>query len=132
MQEHTPGDVITPQTQTTSAAVQPEQKPVTPEPATVAAHQDEPESPKLYHQDYNPQSSDEAISWEADEFILQEKSGAWYGIVIVASVAITALVYILNKDMITAGLVLVALVGLAAFSGRRPKKQQFIVAENGI
>lgn len=133
MQEHTPGDVITPQTQT-NTAVESEHVSAKPETLTPSAPPIESPAPDLYHQEVKPptEPADDIISWEADEFILQEKSGAWYGIVILASAAITALVYVLNRDMITAGLVLVALVGLAVFSGRRPKRQQFSVSQEGI
>jgi len=133
MQEHAPGDVIQPQKDTTSvetehAAVSEAPSAPTPTPARPP----ETDQPNFYHQTQEDEIPDDMIVWEADEFISQEKPAGWYGIVIVASVAITAVVYLLNRDMITAGLVLVALIGLAVFSGRRPKRQQFSVSPTGI
>lgn len=157
MQENKPGEVIVPHQQepeSSSGHAQAE-APVSavttnpsndtlppaqpPTPPTVPTP-NEPVQPvsNFYRPSQSPPDSsagtadDEVISWEADEFIAQEKERSWYGIVMLVAVVITLLVYLLNRDIITSALVLVALGGLAAFSGRRPRRQQFAVAPEGI
>lgn len=74
----------------------------------------------------------EGISWRSTEFTSIEKNRLWYGAVVLGSVLISVVIYFLNKDVITAAIVLIALVGLAYFSGRKPREQDFTVDREGV
>ena len=136
MEEQKPGEVVQPQQQeavvSQASATMPagnEQPPFSP-PVQQA---EKPSLPFTNPTDSTPDQPIEGlISWEADEYIANEKNRQWYIAMAVGSVVIAVIVYFLNKDIITALLVLVALAGLAAFGARRPRRQQFIVAPEGI
>lgn len=137
MQEHTPGEVITPQPDT--GATNPERTPVTSTPPTPTGSIPEVETkssgfyrPDLSSSQPEPTQPEEVISWEADEYIAHDKNRNWYVIAILVSVLIGAVIYLLTRDVITTALAVIALVGLAAFSARPPRRQQFVVAPDGI
>lgn len=122
-----------PPPQTTSEEFSTHEPAVTTESVPVPTEQSVPPQAEPRSTEQVPmQPDDGTISWEADEFIVHDKTRAWYGAIAIGSVIISAAVYFLNKDIVTALLVLVALIGLAAFSGRRPRRQHFIVAPEGI
>jgi hypothetical protein len=149
MEEQKPGEVIVPLQEhsaeqpaaaiASTPAETPSQPPITAHeqpPVSIPEVQEEvpyyPDTPAQSPAATQPQPSDDGIHWEADEYIAPDKTGAWYGAVIAASAIIAAVVYLLNRDIITSLMVFVALAGLAAFSGRRPRRQQFVVAPEGI
>lgn len=129
MQENVPGEVIVPHQQDAGTAPMPSAS------STDVAQQQAPAPNASFAteipQDY-PLPLEDVITWEADEYIAHEKSRQWYIAVLAGSIVIAALVYVLNRDIITALLVLVALAGLAAFGARRPRRQQYAVAPEGI
>lgn len=142
MEENKPGEVVVPVTQQETSSPTPDQAPIVAAQVSdnmSASAQTDTGAPANQHPNAqtslaNPfDASEEAIiRWEADEFIAQDKTKVWYGIVMAVSVGITLLVYLLNRDIVTSALVFIALAGLAAFGGRRPRRQEFVVAPEGI
>lgn len=77
-------------------------------------------------------ADDEGITWQSAEYMTHDKDSSWYGAMVLGSILISAVVYILNRDIITAAIILFALVGLTYFSGRKPREQQFAVSAEGV
>lgn len=142
MEEQKPGEVIVPLRPDEPAAGRAAEIPAAPKmdvpaqsPLQPAPSEQGPDT--SYYPDQNipadtSQPVDGAITWEADEYLVHEKSARWYGLVAVCAVVIAGAVYFLNKDVLTASMVLVSLVGLAFFASRRPRRQQFVVAPEGV
>lgn len=74
----------------------------------------------------------DTLSWEAEEFAHHAKDSRWYGMAIAAAVGIAAVVYLINRDIITSVIVLFAIAGLAFFSGRQPRMQRYDLTTDGI
>ena len=79
-----------------------------------------------------PSEVPDEISWTASEFILHEKSPAWYGMAALAGAVGAALVYWLTKDKITTFIILLAAISLAVFAARKPKVQTYTINGTGL
>lgn len=82
---------------------------------------------------YQPDTDDPAvISWTASEYIDHAKGPAWFAVVGAAIFVLSAVVYLILKDILAP--VLLALAGLttAVFAGRRPQVVQYAIDTNGI
>lgn len=89
----------------------------------------------FYHADETDQQNnltDGTISWQSAEYLAHEKNQSWYALMIVGSALIAGVVYLLNRDIVTAVIILLALVGLTYFGGRKPQIQQFSVSTEGV
>lgn len=76
------------------------------------------------------QNSDPAMAWSAAEFIRQEKGARWYAVYVLGLIVLSAAIYYFTGDIISTGMVFVALLGLLFLSLRRPKTQEFSVEGN--
>jgi hypothetical protein len=74
-----------------------------------------------------PQPPDEAITWTASEFIDNEKGPGWYAALIGGSVVVAILVYLLTKDKISTGIVLLVALMFANFAGHKPRTRADMV-----
>jgi len=157
VQEFKPGDTITPSTATADAlpAATPQPRTVeqlapvtlpTPAPPAAPIEREQPldarpqqadptalqssaqESPQFSH----APTEEPAIQWRASEFIAHDKSPKWYLALYGASAAITALVYLLTKDMIASGAVLLAAVALSVYAGRKPREVDYALYRDGL
>ena len=72
------------------------------------------------------------ITWRSAEYMAHDKDASWYGAMVLGSTLLAVVVYILNRDITTAAIVLFALIGLAYFSGRKPREQDFSVSSDGV
>ncbi len=118
-----PVQVMPPQQPT--PAIQPDPTPVQQIPV--------PAEPTFYTEtNAAPDPLSQNISWQAAEFISHDKNSTWYGAMVLGAIIFAAIVYFLNRDILTSVIVLLALVGLAYFSGKKPREQQFSVSADGI
>jgi hypothetical protein len=62
-----------------------------------------------------------SISWSAPEFIQHERSPLWYPALLVAFVGLAAIMYIITKDKIAAGVVVVVGIIVAFAAARKPR-----------
>lgn len=74
----------------------------------------------------------EGIAWRSAEYMAHDKDASWYGAMVLGSALLAGIVYILNRDIVTAAIILFALIGLAYVSGRKPRDQQFEVSTDGV
>lgn len=79
----------------------------------------------------NPQDHPHAISWEAMEFIYQEKTKDWYWILWIIFLAIGALAYLTSNYSFAILIVLSAFV-LSLLAAKRPVKLSVVMDDNHI
>jgi hypothetical protein len=80
----------------------------------------------------NPTQDKNIVSWSASEFIAHSKTGGWYGMLAGVSTALTAIIYLLTKDKITAGFVLFGAAALGYFGSRTPKELDYQISSSGV
>ena len=155
---HVPPATAPPSTESAATLPVPEQPPApvqsSPEPSTPPASQPAPTTPITQTPSpapaantdanawYRPEpaglspqiasASTDTLSWEAEEFAHHAKSSGWYGLAVVAAVVIAAVVYFINRDIITSVIVLLAIIGLAFFSARPPRVQRYSLSVQGV
>ena len=76
--------------------------------------------------------TDTAVVWTASEFIAHEKSAGWYGALFGCAILAAAFVYLLIRDAISAGVVIVGAVFLAVYAGRQPRQLEYRIDEHGF
>ncbi len=77
-------------------------------------------------------SSDEGVTWTASEFVAHEKSTGWYATLLLATIIIIVIVYLLTRDKVSAGVVLICAAFLAILAGRKPRQLQYRVDGSGV
>lgn len=134
-----PGDMITPDNGTNDSTPE-EQKPITPE--TVAENntaapktsiEQKEETPAADDFQNNPfQDDPQAVSWSASEFIDHNKNAGWYLILAMGGGALTAVVYLATKDIITSAALVIATASFAIFASRKPRTLNYSLNSTGI
>jgi hypothetical protein len=136
------GTVITPGAAQRAAAspppAAPAPEPPVPEPtpapktaAVVTSGSDEPEVEPTPAESAS-ESVEPGISWTASEFVAHEKTAGWYAILILASLLLAALVYLITKDVISVGVVVIAGILLAVYGSHQPRQVQYSIDDGGI
>lgn len=72
------------------------------------------------------------ITWSASEFVHREKSPMWYGALAGLGIAAAVGSYFLFHDIITAVMMVVITIAFGIVAARRPKVQQYAIADGGI
>lgn len=91
-----------------------------------------PPQPPQSVEDSLPTAKRGPITWTASEFIAHSKSVNWYLTLGIAAIVGTAIVYVLTKDKISSGVVLVAAAALGAYGGRQPRQLEYGLNETGL
>ena len=73
------------------------------------------------------QSQSDSFMWSAAEYVRHEKHGMWYGLYVLGTVLLTALVYLTTKDILSSVIVFVAILGLILFASRKPSVQEYAI-----
>lgn len=77
-------------------------------------------------------SSVASVYWSASEYIEHEKDIRWYGALIGGGVLLTALIFVITRDYLASAVVLLAIISIAVFAGRKPDTKQYSVDESGV
>jgi hypothetical protein len=77
-------------------------------------------------------SSDGEITWTAAEFVAHDKSAGWYGGLILAAILLGALIYLLTRDAISTGVVLIAAFFLGVMAARNPRQLEYKLSAAGL
>lgn len=75
---------------------------------------------------------DQTVKWTASEFVAHDKTAAWYIGVFAAGLVIGALLYLITRDAVTAGVVIVAAIVLAVYGSHRPRELPYELSIHGI
>lgn len=89
------------------------------------------EAHKVATAEDQPVSSD-AVSWTASEFIAHDKSVGWYIGLAAAAVLIAGVIYLLTKDFISTGVVLVGALALGWYGARKPRQLPYQLNTKGV
>ncbi len=113
------------------ASPSPSQSPTEPQPAdaptpTVAAPADDAHTTQWQH---TPAPS---ITWTASEFISHQKSPGWYAALLGGTVVFAALVWVLTKDLISAGVIVFAGVMFGVYATRKPRQVTYTLTAEGV
>ncbi len=74
----------------------------------------------------------EVITWEASEYIAHEKPVSWYMALFGASLLITAVVYLLNRDVLTSVAILTVSLCAGFFASRQPGSKRYELSAKGL
>lgn len=89
--------------------------------------------PDYYDAEYAPEPQGiEPITWTASEFVAHEKSAGWYGILAVAAAAVAGLIYLILRDWITSGMVVIGAILFGIVAARKPNQQQYSMDAAGL
>lgn len=77
-------------------------------------------------------SSADSISWTASEFVAHDKTASWHGLVVLAAIVLAALVFLLTKDKISTGAIVVVGVVLSFYGARQPRQLQYSLDDYGL
>jgi hypothetical protein len=72
------------------------------------------------------------LAWTSSGAVSGQKSKSWYAGLLVGAVAIAALVYLISKDTVSAGAVVLAAVLFGAFSIKKPHAVHYVIDNIGI
>src|SRR5688572_14165602 len=78
--------------------------------------------------DKNP----DAITWTASEFVAHDKSAGWYLTLAAAAAAISAVVFLISRDAVSVGVVIVAAIFLGIYAARKPRQLEYRLDQKGI
>ncbi|TAH36610.1 hypothetical protein EYC59_00325 [Candidatus Saccharibacteria bacterium] len=162
MEEFKPGQVVSPQGDTTGAGNQQPVNPVPPAPpqperpteqlptevsvptteTPLAAAADQlpvadgwqyrPEELGAGDSEYDTIDRTQEITWTAAEFVARDKSPTWYLALATAGVIASALIYWVTKDKITTAIIAFALFAFGLFAARKPKSQTYGLDARGL
>lgn len=76
--------------------------------------------------------TENSVSWSASEFVAHQKTGGWYVMLLLAGIVVAGLVYLLTRDFVSAGTIVVVGVILGVFAARKPRTLQYQLDSRGI
>jgi len=79
-----------------------------------------------------PKKSDSTIVWTASEFIAHDKPAGWYGGLALSAALLAAIIYLLTRDKISTGAVIVVALSLAFYATRKPQQLRYMLNEQGV
>ncbi len=74
----------------------------------------------------------DGITWTASEFVAHTKTGGWYAILGGGAVVVAAVIYLLTKDMVTSGMVVIVAILFGIMAARKPRELSYVVNEEGV
>jgi len=138
-----PGDTVTPDGQQAPAA-SPEQSvdsaEPSPAPAPVAPPTDTANAPQASDSPaeptpaapLQPSTDSDSIEWTASEFIAHDKSAGWYGLLVLGTLVLAAIIFLLTRDKISTGVVVVAGLALGFYGHRKPRQLRYALNGSGL
>ncbi len=104
-------------------------EPTTPEAEwQFTAEQDQTPSPSL-----PGETSVEAVSWTASEFIAHTKTAMWYVLLSVASIAAAALAFVMTRgDKLTTVVIVIAGILFGVMAARQPRELPYKIDSKGL
>jgi hypothetical protein len=80
-----------------------------------------------------PQPADDySLSWTASEYVSHHKGSGWYLMLVVVAVAISAVIYLMTKDIFSVIVVIVMAVLVGVYGAREPRSRTYAIGEHGL
>lgn len=73
-----------------------------------------------------------AITWTASEFIAHAKSLGWYATLAAAAIALAAIFFLITRDPVSVGVVIVSAILLGTYGRHQPRQLEYRVDNNGL
>jgi len=74
----------------------------------------------------------EDISWTASEFIEHPKDASWYGLLVLVGLSLAAVGYLVTKDVISTGVIIIVAAMFGFYAGHKPRTQQYHLSPQGL
>jgi hypothetical protein len=97
-----------------------------------SAPQSQPTDPAGAPSTQQPAAPEEEVSWTASEFVAHEKGLNWYLAMIASVFFFTAIVYLVTKDKITAGIIIMAAIIFGVYAKRQPRTLNYRLEDGGL
>jgi hypothetical protein len=72
------------------------------------------------------------VRWSASEFIAHQKTTSWYLTLIMVTVIVSGIVFLLTRQYISAGVIVVLSVAFGVYGSVLPKSLEYVVDSSGI
>lgn len=79
-----------------------------------------------------PQSALEEIDWNASEFIEHPKGFGWYALLGLAGLVVAVVNYLVTRDVVSTGAIVIAAVLFGIYAGHKPRMQQYHLSPKGL
>lgn len=79
-----------------------------------------------------PPDGGDSITWTAGEFIAHQKSLVWYVALLGAAVVVAGIIYLITKDVISSGVIIVGAIVLAVYGAREPRQLEYRLDRRGL
>jgi hypothetical protein len=82
----------------------------------------------------HPSEADDpdSVTWTASEFIAHDKTSSWYTLLILGTVAASGLMYVVTKDIVSVGVVILAALIFGIYGAHKPRQLVYRVDLRGI
>jgi hypothetical protein len=74
----------------------------------------------------------ESVAWTASEFVAHDKSFRWYTALAGGAIIFAALVYLVTRDYVSVGVVLLAALIFGYYAGHQPREMQYKLDASGL
>jgi hypothetical protein len=74
----------------------------------------------------------QSISWTASEYIAHHKSGAWYALLALIAVVVAATDYLLFKDKVSTGVIVICAVIFGILAASKPRELTYQLDPSGL
>lgn len=100
-----------------------------------------PPQPLATQQEESPQpeqnttlsdTSEEIYSWQASEFVKNEKNGSWYLILIISAIVLCALTFFLTKELFSIIVIIVLAIAVGFYGNVKPRTLSYTIKSDGI
>lgn len=78
-----------------------------------------------------PQDSP-TVTWTASEFVAHDKSAGWYFAVLVVSVLLSALAFLVTRDVVSVSVVIIAGLLMAVYGSHKPRQLEYTISGHSI
>ena len=72
------------------------------------------------------------ISWTASEFIAHDKDPKWYGMLALWTFIVTAVIFLVTRDPIASGAVIVVALFFGVYAARQPRQLPYQLDQEGL
>ncbi len=87
---------------------------------------EEQQVPEVTHADAQP------VEWTASEFVQHDKDASWYVALAILAVIVTAIIYFVTRDRVTAVVIILAIVLFGVAAKRKPRTLHYEINSHGV